>query len=244
MTDNFLKYSYVSRSTPEIGQPSLLDRDIQLEFYKEIKDLKTTNLDNLLARFRKLREGILASKSTPDDFILNVYLDSIDLCLKSKNWLELYKSLQGILPIFEIVKSKRIHEIQEYFLLYIITWIGSSLDFYKFFIQFKSSHDFSLKVLKTVQDPFAFFEFFSIYKSASQNQRIFLDLKLDSIRNRSFRIISRSFQSMELCFLKDLMGFESIKQVEEFIKGFGQCWTLDGSKVVFKKFKKDNIVLM
>lgn len=230
-----LKYSYISRSTPQVGTPSLLDRDIQLEYYKEIKGLQSLNLDNLLARYRKLREGIVASRAQPDVFILSVYLDSIDLSLKAKNFLELIKALEGALDVLKAIESVRSREIQEYLLLYLITFGANTQEFFKFFMRFTGTakdHEFSLRVLKALNDPMAFHDFFTIYKLASDNQRIFLDLKIESVRKRYIKVLSKGFKELEANYLLELMVFFSMKELLEFLTAVG--FTLNQGKVSFR----------
>ena len=238
--DSFTKYSYISRSTPQKGEPSLLDRNIQLELFEEIKGLESihsNNYDHILARYRKLREGIIASKVNPDEFILNVYQNSVDLSLKALNFLELYKGLEGLLlNIYPFVSSERKYEIQEYFLLYLITWTQSRTEFYKYFLLFNHNHDFALNVFKSIYT-LGFYEFLNIYKTAKDNQRIFLNLKMDSIRNASLDILSKSFKFLELEYIRILWDLESKDQVMVELKKSKVNLRIERELILFKKVK-------
>lgn len=232
-----LKYSYISRSMPQVGIPSLLDREIQLEFYKEIKGIRNGNVDNLLARYRKLREGIVASRAEPDDFILNVYLDSIDLALIANNFSELVKSLEGVLDVIQVMNCTRIQEIQEYFLLYLITYGSNTMEFYKFYKKFtadSTNHDFSLRILKDLNDPMELYDFFRIYKTASVNQRVFLDLKIENVRKRYIKVLSKGFKELEAKYLQELMGFFKMDDLVSFLNLFFPGFSMKSLMIDFR----------
>ncbi|TPX69666.1 hypothetical protein SpCBS45565_g02348 [Spizellomyces sp. 'palustris'] len=83
-------------------------KDIQRRFYDHIleqfnrlqkvdqTERTEYHFDPVLAKLRKLREGI-TSTAVYDEFAVNVYETSVDVCLLAKNFAELLKSLVQIL---------------------------------------------------------------------------------------------------------------------------------------------------
>jgi hypothetical protein len=229
-----LKYGFISRSDV-LDQDSLLNRKIQEEFYKEILDVKETlDTDSLIRRYRKLREAVYATFKKLDDFILQVYLESIDLALKGKNLQELIKSLQ-ILELAQDsdnIEFQRKEEIQEYFLLYLLLSSQNVQEFFKFYLKFKSKNTFVLKVLKSAKDATCIRDFFQIFRNETGNRRVFLEIKVNDIRKKYTSVIKKGFKQIDLEFLREELAFNDIQELKEFLK----CWpfTYTDSKVLFK----------
>lgn len=91
-------------------------------------------MDHVLAMFRKLREGLTASRSM-DAFTITVYEESVDACLEAENYAELHKSLSHLLqdvypncikgdPVNDVVKRR--DEMAAYYLLYRICYAKAS----------------------------------------------------------------------------------------------------------------------
>jgi hypothetical protein len=153
-----VKYGFISRSDVE-KKDSLLNRKVQEEFHKEILSVKDTlDTDSLIRRYRKLREAVYATYKKLDDFILQVYLESIDICLKGQNLPELIKSCQ---ILFFDQEFTRREEVLEYYLMY-LSFSENSTEFFKFYRQENSTNTFVLRVLKSIRDPTFIRDFFQI----------------------------------------------------------------------------------
>jgi hypothetical protein len=229
-----LKYGFISRSDV-LDQDSLLNRKIQEEFHKEILDAKDTlDTDSLIRRYRKLREAVYATFKKLDEFIFQVYLESIDLAIKGKNLQELIKSLQ-ILELAQDIDSlefPRKEEIQEYFLLYLLLSAQNLQEFFKFYLKFNSSNTFVLKVLKCTKDSTCIRDFFQIFRNESGNRRVFLEIKVNDIRQKYTNLIKKGFKQIDLEFLKGELAFNDDQELKEFLKSWP--FTCTDSKVLFK----------
>ncbi|KAI9101654.1 hypothetical protein DFS34DRAFT_692376 [Phlyctochytrium arcticum] len=106
----FDRLSLVSRqsNSARSSSDSIQRREVQLEFYDYIiqqfdrlsqtplSEQRPGHFDSVLAKLRKLREGITAA-DIYDDFAVNVYEKSVDIALLARNFPELLKSLVHLL---------------------------------------------------------------------------------------------------------------------------------------------------
>ncbi|TPX68672.1 hypothetical protein CcCBS67573_g07078 [Chytriomyces confervae] len=109
LANKFEHLSFVSRS---VGDSGLRDRNTQRALFEHLNERirrlrnadssdsssQSTEFDPILSSFRKLREGIV-SRAVYDAFTIQVYEQSVDLCLEAGNYAELLKSLTHLVTI-------------------------------------------------------------------------------------------------------------------------------------------------
>ena len=157
---------------------------------------KPNSLDGLVAIYRKLREGIVSSQ-VHDSFTLQVYESAVDICLLSKNFSELIKTLSPL--VNSDVYDKMDHhsrrpEMIGYYLLYFICYARSSdpkrlygnpqeiLNVLKLKLKpeivASSEVQFSLNVWKALIVNVDFVSMAHLWSKASINQKVLMEVFL------------------------------------------------------------------
>ncbi|KAI8904585.1 hypothetical protein DFJ77DRAFT_480097 [Powellomyces hirtus] len=204
--DEFDRLSLVSRDTSTADEKtSVKNRHVQQRFYSHIvaqfdelhrvptSAQKAGHYDPVLAKLRKLREGITAS-SNYDAFAVQVYEYSADICLIARNFAELLKSLVGLTnTIYPAAGSTPLHrgaEFAAYMLLYLICYArGSSaqtygnprdvMNMYKTFPPWVQDHErvrLAMRVFRALRADLDYVELNALWNVGSTSERVFLEV--------------------------------------------------------------------
>ncbi|KAJ3229724.1 hypothetical protein HDU81_005153 [Chytriomyces hyalinus] len=229
LANRFEHLSLVSRS---VGESGLRDRSTQQALFEHLNERirrfrntdsshrtgQSTEFDPILASFRKLREGIVSSAAY-DTFTIQVYEQSVDLCLEAGNYAELLKSLTHFVTIVypEAVASESdiktpLREYSSLLLLYILCYIPANK---------KPQGDdtkacFDTREFMTLQGS----------KKRGLNQLSHAGKKMAHhivayVRRRTFQILSKAYFTYPIALLRQYlvcdMGCDSDKEMEKVL---------------------------
>ncbi|KAJ3154198.1 hypothetical protein HDU86_004742 [Geranomyces michiganensis] len=233
--DEFDRLSLVSRDTTSTagGPASLKNRDVQRRFYEfilhqydrlrevPIADRKGGHFDSVLAKLRKLREGVISSGSY-DSFGAAIYEQSVDVSLESRNFAELLKALVGLTnTIYPTLKFNntpssspppaRRAEFSALMLLYLICYArlssarhGSARDIIRTYAAFptwvQDSPDvrFAMRVFKALRADLDFVALNMLWDQSSQAQRVFLECVKTSVQERTLQILTKAYFTLPM----------------------------------------------
>ncbi|KAJ3153102.1 hypothetical protein HDU89_000730 [Geranomyces variabilis] len=238
--DEFDRLTLVSRDTTSTagGSASLKNRDVQrrfyafiLEQYDRLREIpaaqrKTGHFDSVLAKLRKLREGVISSGSY-DSFAAAIYEQSVDVSLESRNFAELLKALVGltntIYPALESLRSGgdggvpsaappvRRPEFSAYMLLYLVCYArppgarhGSAREVIRTYAGFPnwvqdSRHvRYAMQVFKALRVDVDFVALNVLWDQSSKSQRAFLECVQETVRERTLQILAKVYFTLPM----------------------------------------------
>ncbi|KAJ3021915.1 hypothetical protein HKX48_007496 [Thoreauomyces humboldtii] len=237
LEDDFERLSLVSRSSEgdQNQDQNLTVRDVQERFYQHIlkqfgelddvpKELqKQGHYDSVLAKLRKLREGVHAS-STNDSFSITIYERSADLCLRTLNFPELVKSLFGLVSTYypsapsDVLLPRR-GEFSSYAILYLVCYARPNgrlhgnprevIETYRGFPDDVRRDERVVRAMRTfraLRTDVDFWTLATVWERADANERVFLECVRNLVQERTMVILSRAYLSLPETTLRELLA--------------------------------------